>query len=83
MRTTVDLPDSLFRKAKAIASLKGLTLKQFITGAIERELSADNVPLKKRRITLPLIPSKRPGSVVLSGEMISRILDQEDVDVPS
>ena len=81
MRTTVDLPDSLFRKAKAIASLKGLTLKQFITGAIERELSADNVPLKQHRITLPLIPSKSPGSVVLSGEMISRILDQEDVDV--
>jgi hypothetical protein len=83
MRTTIDLPDGLFRKAKAIASLKGLTLKQFITGAIERELSADNVPLKKHRITLPLVPSKRPSSVVLSGEMISRILDREDVDVPS
>jgi len=83
MRTTIDLPDGLFRKAKAVASLKGLTLKQFVTRAVERELSSNYLPLKHRRIRLPLVPSKRPGSIALSGEMISRILDQEDLDVPS
>ena len=83
MRTTIDLPDSLFRKAKATASLKGLTLKQFVTQAVEREISSSNIPIKPKRVSLPLVPSRRPGSIDLSGEMISRILDQEDLDVPS
>ncbi len=83
MRTTIDLPDGLFRKAKAIASLKGLTLKQLVIRAVERELSSNHLPLRHHRISLPLVSSKRPGSIDLSGEMISQILDQEDLDVPS
>ncbi|UCF95864.1 MAG: hypothetical protein JSV89_11825 [Spirochaetaceae bacterium] len=83
MRTTIDLPDELFRKVKAVASLKGITLKQFITRAVRRELSSNNLPVKSQRIHLPLVPSKSPGSVALSAERISQILDQEDLDVPS
>ena len=83
MRTTVDLPDALFRKAKAIASLRGLTLKQLITVAIERELSSEVLQPPGRRVRLPLVPSNRPGSVALTGEGIARILDQEDLDGPA
>jgi len=32
---------------------------------------------------LPPVPSKHPGSVDLSGEVVSRIVDQEDLDLPS
>jgi len=83
MRTTIDLPDGLFRKAKAFAALKGLTLKQFIIRIVERELTANNVTIEGKRVHLPLVPSKRPGSIDLSEETISRILDAEDLDVPS
>jgi hypothetical protein len=83
MRTTIDLPDGLYRKAKAFAALKGLTLKQFLIRVVERELATNNVTIENKRVRLPLIPSKRPGSVDLSGDRLSRILDWEDLDVPS
>jgi hypothetical protein len=41
MRTTVDLPDSVFRETKALAAMRGITMKQFILEAIEQ---AKNVP---------------------------------------
>ena len=79
MRTTVDLPDTLFRKAKAISSLEGLTLKQFITRAIEHELEGGTVELNSRRVKLPIVGSKRPGSVSISPERIAALLEHEDL----
>ena len=34
MKTTIEIPDELFRKAKAVASLRGQSMKQFITQSI-------------------------------------------------
>lgn len=39
MKTTIDLPDELFRKAKATAALRGESLKQLISTALKLELS--------------------------------------------
>jgi reductive dehalogenase len=38
---------------------------------------------QRYRARLPLVPSKQPGSIDLSGEKVARILDQEDMDVHS
>ena len=40
MKTTVEMPDDLFRKAKAVAALRGQSLKDFITELLRRELDA-------------------------------------------
>lgn len=42
MRTTLEIPDKLFREAKATAAKKGITLKALITRAIERELQRES-----------------------------------------
>lgn len=36
MRTTIDIPDPLFREVKATAARKGVLLKEFITAALVR-----------------------------------------------
>jgi hypothetical protein len=36
-------------------------------------------PGKKKRVRLPLVDSKNPGSVRLTNERVAEILDQEDV----
>lgn len=38
MKTTIDLPDPLFREAKATAAANGLTLKTFITDSVRQNL---------------------------------------------
>ena len=38
MRTTIDLPDPLFKEAKATAALRGQSLKQIVVKALQQEL---------------------------------------------
>ena len=39
MKTTLEMPDKLFRRAKATAAQRGQSLKQLVTTALERELA--------------------------------------------
>ena len=39
MKTTLELPDSVFRKAKVFAASEGKTMKQFFTEALEAKLA--------------------------------------------
>jgi hypothetical protein len=41
MRTTIDLPDNLLRRTKALAALRGSSMKEFIVRAVEREVNAE------------------------------------------
>jgi hypothetical protein len=38
VRTTIDLPDSLYREAKATAASRGIKLKEFVTNALRAAL---------------------------------------------
>ena len=40
MKTTVEIPDLLFRRAKAKAAEQGIPLRQFVTEAVEDKLEA-------------------------------------------
>lgn len=81
MRTTIDLPDQLFKTAKAVASLRGVPLKQFVAQAIEHELETGSINLHPTRVSLPIVRSKRPGSISVSPERVAALLEAEDLDV--
>ena len=38
MKTTVELPDAVFRQAKALAASHGITLKRFFTEALQEHI---------------------------------------------
>ena len=38
MKTTLEIPDPVFRKAKARAAERGIPLRQFVTEAVEEKL---------------------------------------------
>ena len=68
MQTVVDLPDSLYQKSKTLAVARGATVEQFIVEAVAKEVE-DNLdigPHGDREIELPVVPSKRPGTLDLS-----------------
>ena len=84
MRTTIDLPDNLYRRVKALAALRGKSLKTFITSALEKEVAAANaLEVPKRRVSLPLVKSSKPGSRKISSDTIAEVLAKEDLDVSS
>lgn len=52
MKTTLDIPDPIFRQAKALAALRGVSLRQFVTEALEEKVAAPPRP--------PSAPSSPP-----------------------
>ncbi|CAN5767998.1 hypothetical protein BH11VER1_BH11VER1_39690 [soil metagenome] len=42
MKTTIDIPDELYKKAKIRAIERGLTLKQVVLTSLERELEVSS-----------------------------------------
>jgi hypothetical protein len=84
MRTTIDLPDYLFRKLKAVASMKGISLKKIITRAIEHEIEAQSIRFEEpNEVSFPLVASPNPGSLKIDSGVVARALDEEDRDVSS
>jgi hypothetical protein len=41
MKTTIEIPDPLFRKAKSRAAERGQTLKEFVTDALQARLTTE------------------------------------------
>lgn len=44
MKTTIDIPDDLFRLAKAQAAMSGISLRQFVTDTLRLKLEQDRAP---------------------------------------
>lgn len=65
MRTTIDLPDPLFRELKAIAARRGASLKTVIRVAVEKEIREAESKVG-RRVKFPLLSSHDPGSLNLT-----------------
>ncbi len=42
MKTTIEIPDPLFRKAKSRAAERGQTLREFVTDALQARLATDS-----------------------------------------
>jgi hypothetical protein len=86
MRTTIDLPDELFRRVKARAALDGLKLKDLITRYVEQGLkqgagrgSSDQAHPRKRS-PLPVIEKAAAGIPIpaLGRDELTRIELDED-----
>ena len=41
MKTTLEIPDTLFRRAKSVAAQKGIAFREFVTEAVKEKLSTD------------------------------------------
>ena len=82
MRTTIDLPDELFRQVKARAALDGLRLKDLITRFVEQGLRggvAPGAPARRRRSELPVARAATGRTLPdLTNVEIHRLLDEEE-----
>ena len=69
MRTTIDLPDILFRRTKAVAALRGSSMKDLIVRAIERELVAKsgNQAKPSQHAKFPVVHLRSGREIDLAG----------------
>jgi hypothetical protein len=73
MRTTVDIPDPLYRRLKTRAATEGSSAKELILRGVKHILK--ETPRKsRRRIKLPIVKSKQPGTLELDNDRIFEII---------
>jgi hypothetical protein len=72
MRTTVDIPDDIYRRLKARAAGEKQSATELILRGIERILADDGA--SRARVSLPLVRSKRPDSVPLDNARIYEVI---------
>jgi hypothetical protein len=79
MRTTIDIPDELYREAKARAALDGVKLKDLFTEALREKLRAPAPKARRHRTKFPIIKSTRTDKKI-TDEMVKEALEQEYIE---
>jgi hypothetical protein len=81
MRTTIDMPPSLMRAAKARAAEHGESLKDLVNRAVAHEIGLPSTPKGKAgRVTLPLIARDVTPTVLVTNDDIEDAFGAEDVE---
>ena len=71
MRTTIDIPDEIYRTIKIIAAERGITVRELMLEGVE--LVRQQPRTACERFAVPVIPSKRPGTLNLTNEQIDEL----------
>jgi plasmid stability protein len=69
MRTTLDIPDDVYRRLKVKAAVKGETVRKIALRGILRELD-EPVDRPVRKLAEPILKSHAPGSIRLDNDRI-------------
>jgi hypothetical protein len=81
MRTSIDMPPTLMRAAKARAAEQGESLKDLVTRAVAHEIGLPATPKGKAgRVTLPLIARDATPTVLVTNDDIEDAFRAEDVE---
>lgn len=73
MRTTVDIPDPVYRRLKSRAATEGSSAKELILRGVRKVLQESRRKSRKR-IKLPIVRSKQPGTLELNNDKIFEII---------
>jgi hypothetical protein len=70
MRTTIEIPDDIYKDVKRLAVDENTTVKQIVLRALEGALRTRIPHPAPKRLMLPIIHSKNPGTLDIDNERI-------------
>lgn len=77
MKTTIEIPESLFRQAKARAALEGISLREFLLRGLQLAVQSAPVAPERSRVRFPLIRAAA-GQGQLTDEAVYAALDSDE-----
>jgi hypothetical protein len=78
VKTTVEIPDDLFRQVKARAALEGLPMRDLVTYGLRLALQAPPQSAQARRTAFPLIRTTPGASPLTDAEVSSALAEMDD-----
>lgn len=87
MRTSIDLPESLHRKAKARADEQGVSLDEVVMAALEKGLDPACTPARQPGephfdiddLGLPRLRLTRGDTTVITDELLNQLREREGI----
>jgi hypothetical protein len=76
-KTTVEIPEKLFRRAKARAALEGISLREFVLRGLQLAIQSPSPQIPLKRVAFPLIRASQ-DSPHLTDEMVAEALDSDE-----
>ena len=76
MKTTIEIPEPLFRQAKAKAAMDGLTLRELFVRGLQLAVQTPSTPTKKRA-AFPLIRAAKSAQP-LTDEQVYAALNTDE-----
>lgn len=71
MKATIEFDDDLYRQLKAAAALRGSKVKELVAEGVRMVLRHRDAPPPFRRLKLPIVKSRKPGTLKLTNQMIA------------
>ena len=71
MKATIEFDDELYRQLKATAALRGSKVKELVAEGVRMVLRNSDTPRRLKRIQLPIVKSRKPGTLKLTNKMIA------------
>ncbi len=79
MRTTLDLPDDLMKRAKIAAVERGSTLRDVVADGLRKTLM-ESKPPKSKHLKLPALKLPKGHQIpALTNRQIAELFDAEDI----
>jgi len=81
VKATIEFDDELYRQLKTAAALRGAKIKDLVAEGVRLILRGADPEARARRIKLPVVKSRRPGTLRLTNKVIAEyeaILDAEN-----
>lgn len=79
MKATIEIDDELYRQIKAAAAIRGRKVKDLVAEGLRAVLRSPHAGPRARRIQLPIVKSKKKGTLRLSNETIAQIEARLDI----
>ena len=73
MKATIEIDDELYRQVKVAAAIQGRKVKDLVAEGLRTVLRSPHAGPRTRRIHLPIVKSKKPGTLRLGNEAIAEI----------
>jgi|HubBroStandDraft_1064217.scaffolds.fasta_scaffold42825_4 hypothetical protein len=74
MRTTLDIPDEVYKNIKRLAVEENTTVRQIVLDALQVAVEKRKAQAPPRRMKLPIIRSSKPGTLDIDNEKIYDII---------
>lgn len=71
MRTTIDIPDEVYRQMRIQAAERGMTLREILLEGFAKQAA----PVTKKKFVRPVIHSERKEKLNLTSEQIYDLID--------